>query len=488
MNPESKTREKRRIFIFGAGDAGHSAYHALTFDKDSPFEVVGFIDDAPNKHGKKLNGMKVLGNRHQIKALAHLYKVEEILLPAHNGKPEDLNEVVEICQKVGLSYRVFSALGDIDSVGQCTPPFRTLEFTDMLPLERTHSDRAAVKKVLADKTVLLNGSGGALGMELCRQILQLGCRRLIIVDRYESYLNELVASLYDAFSKGLIIPVLADTDKMEILEKVFESHQPDIVFQAGMRKYAPFLTLNLDDVVRDNYVRTFNLAKVASKFECEHFVMISSLVAAKNRNLTTDSLRIAEVSLEHFFSDTNTRFVIARICDIIENRGGTVSIIENQIRKQQTLTLPSAEAQIYLMSKYSATEFILQALVEKDGTASERRVLVCKPSSRILLSEVATKLASLYGLKLKADIQIKYSAQSKEHADQTARDIWPAESIGSETIQETKANTGVTGKDLESVFKNFVLSNNKKPTLQDWITQTRELIKQCGPDIFVSEP
>ena len=73
--PETEISEKRRIFIFGAGDEGRSAYHTLNVRKNNPFEVVGFIDDAPNKYGKKLNGLKILGNRHHIKALAHLYKV-----------------------------------------------------------------------------------------------------------------------------------------------------------------------------------------------------------------------------------------------------------------------------------------------------------------------------------------------------------------------------------------------------------------------------
>ena len=487
MNPETETREKRRIFIFGAGDAGNSAYQALNLEKNSPFEVVGFIDDAPNKYGKKLHGVKVLGNRHHIKALARLYKVEEILLAESNGNPDVASEVIDICQKVGLRYRVFSSLRDLDTVSRYTFPVRTLQFTDMLPLERIHADRAAVKRVLADKTVLINGSGGALGMELCRQILQLGCRRLIIVDRYESYLNELVASLFNVFSQDLIIPVLGDTDKIDTLEEVFENHQPDIVFHASMRKYVPFLRLNLDDVGQANYVRTFNLAKVASKFKCELFVMISSLAAAQNGNPITDSLRVAEVSLEHFFNDTNTRLTIVRICDVIENRGGIVSLIEEQIRNQQTVTLPSADAEIYLMSKYSTTAFILQALAETDGTASEKRVFICKPSSRMPLVEVASKLANLYGLKLNTDLQIKYTTQSEEHADLTLRNISSSTSIYSPSIKVVKANTGVTSEELKSVFKDFVLNNNNKPALQDWIAQTRELIKLCGPDIFVSE-
>jgi len=487
MNPEVETIEKRRILIFGAGDVGIYAYLTLNLEKNSPFEVVGFISDAPNEYGKKIRGLKVLGNRYHIKTLAQLYKVEEIILAEPNANPEVLNEVVEICQKLGLRYRVFSSLSNVDAVNRNTFPVRTLQFRDLLPLERIHTDRNAVKRILTDKTVLINGSGGALGMELCHQILQLGCRKLIIVDRYESYLAELIVSLLNVFSHDLIIPVLGDTDKIDTLEEVFENHQPDIVFHASMRKYVPFLTLKLDNVGQANYVRTFNLARVASKFNCEHFVMISSLLAAQNSNPIMDSLRVAEVSSEHFFNDTNTCLVIARICDIIENRGGVVSIIEDQIREHQAVTLPSADAQTFLMSKYSAAAFILQTLVEVNKSAPEERVFTCKHSLHMPIVEVASILANLYGLNLKADLPIKYTAQSKENTYLTLKNMSLLTSKYSPSIKLLNPKTVLTSEKLKSIFKDFVLTNNNKPALQDWKAQTKELIKLCGPDIFVSE-
>ena len=488
INPKVETIEKRRILILGAGDVGIYAYLTLNLDKNSAFEVVGFISDAPNEFGKKIHGLKVLGNRHHIKALAQLYKVEEILFANPNANPELINEVVKICQKTGLKYRAFSPLRNVDGVIRNTFPVRALEFIDLLPLERIGMDRNAVKRIMADKTVLVYGSGGALGMELCHQILQLGCRKLIIVDRYESYLSELLVSLISVFSPDLVIPVVLGTDKTDTLEQVFENHQPDIVFHASMRKYVPFLTLNIDDVGQVNYVRTFNLAKIASKSKCKLFVMISSLLAAQNGNPIANSLRVAEVSLSHFFSGTHTRLIIARICDVIENRGGVVSIIEDQIRNHQAVILPSADSQTYLMSKYAAAAFILQTLVEANEAGPERRIFTCKHSLHIPFVEIASKLSNLYGIKFETDLPIKYIAQSKKHTDPTLKNISSSTSIYSPSIIAAKAHTGSTNDQLKSVFKEFVLTGNNKPALQCWKAQTRELIKLCGSDIFVSEP
>jgi FlaA1/EpsC-like NDP-sugar epimerase/lipopolysaccharide/colanic/teichoic acid biosynthesis glycosyltransferase len=487
LNPKTDIREKRKIFIVGANEIGISAYNALCSDKNNPFDIVGFIDDTPNKYGKKLHGIKVLGNCHHIKDLAKLYKVEEIILTKPNSNPKNLSGIINICQKLGLKYWVFSSLRDVDKISQRSLPIRNLKFTDFLPREKVHVDYSVVKKILTDKTVLLNGSCGALGLELCTQILQLGCRKLIIIDRYESYLAELLASIGNVFSYDLIIPVVCDIRKTNTLEEVFENHQPDIVIHASTRKYTPFFTLNIDNVGEDNYLATFKLAKMVSKFKSEFFLMISSLEAAQNGSLITDSLRVAEVSLKHFFNDTDTQLIIARICDIIENRGGVVSVIENQILRQGTVTIPSADTKTFLISKYSAAAFILQTLVDGNNMANERRIFTCKPVLQMSLVEVASKLSNLYGLKLEDDIPIIYTSKYKEHSILSKKETLSDKSIYYPSIKAVKYNMAITDNDLESLFKEFVVNDSNKTIHQDWKAQTRELIKLCKPDDLIVE-
>ena len=478
-NPSINTKGKCTILIYGANETGISAYNALRSDQTSAYNVVGFIDDEPNKYGKNIHGTKVLGNRHHIKDLAELYKVEEIILAKPDSNHENLSAVINICQKLGLKYWVFSSLTDIYKIRRHSSPIRNLKFTDFLPPERAQVDHSFIRKILTGKTVLLNGSGGALGLELCSQILQLGCKKLIIIDRYESYLAELLVSIGNDFSYDLIIPVVCDIGKTDILVEVFENHQPDIVIHASTRKYTPFFTFKLDSVGEDNYVATFKLAKMASKFKSEYFLMISSLEAAQNDSLISASLRVAEVSLKHFFNDTRTRLIIARICDIIENRGGVVSVIENQIREQQIVTLPSADAKTFLMTKYSAAAFILQTLVDANNMIDERRVFTCKPTSKMSLVEVASKLSNLYGLKLEADIPIIYTSQSDEHTDLSPKEILSLQSKYCPIIKAIKFDTGITEKESVSVFKDFVDAADSKRIHTDWKIQTIKLIKLC---------
>jgi FlaA1/EpsC-like NDP-sugar epimerase len=321
-------------------------------------------------------------------------------------------------------------------------------------------------------------------------MLQLGCKKLIVLDRYESYLNELVVGLFNGFPHESIVPVVTDTEKMGNLKRVFENYRPHFVFHAAMRKNRPFLAVDLEDIGLNNYLRTFNLAKVSSIFQCEAFVMISSWMAATQGNYLSDSLRISEVSLEHFFSDTNTRLIVARLCDIIENRGGIVSIIENQIRNRETVILPSEDAQVRFISKDSAAEFVLQTLVEKDKEFSSKTVFICDCEPPVSLSEVARKLAALYGLKLGVDFAVRYAGSSDEGVPKPHSYIASSSStvcLPSQLppdfsflkISDEEKSLDVTHDRVKALFKDFVVGSDKESPYQDWKALTQELISLC---------
>ena len=186
---------------------------------------------------------------------------------------------------------------------------------------------------------------------LCSHILRLGCRKLIVLDRYEAYLTNLWPGCW-AFSpatKSCRVPV--GPDQADVFQDVFLKYRPEVVFQTAMNKYIPFIDSNTGEVVRTNYRRTFGLARMAQNSGCGYFVVISSFSATAGGHLVADTLRIAELSLQAIFAGSTCRLIISRICDVVENRGGLVAIIENQIRKQETIILPSPTAEACLISK-----------------------------------------------------------------------------------------------------------------------------------------
>jgi FlaA1/EpsC-like NDP-sugar epimerase len=481
LHRRNECQPRRRILIYGVCDGGNTACRVLTSERYLPFDVVGFVDDDPAKYGKFINGKKVLGNRHHIKALAQLYRVGEILIADTAINQKKISEIMTISQQANLKCRIWNPSDVFDSLSRPPFPGRENAFSNLLPLNQFAQVPPASAKFLAEKTFLMNGSGGAVGLEICRRLLQLGCARIIIVDRYESYLNELVAAFLKDFSAQKVVPIISEGDEIGGPERLFDNFRPNIVIHAAMRKYVPFLGSDLGDIARTNYLRTFNLARVAAKYQCEGFLMISSLLAARGGNFIADSLRVAEVSLEHFFRETNTRLIIARICDIAENRGGVVSTIENQIRNREAVTLPSAGAQIYLISKYHAAEFILHALMKgaKNRGDGEVRIFACDPGPPIPLITISEKLANSLGLRLGSDIAISFTGQVDNAPSISLREI-SSETSGISPIQrDGMGNLQRNNPDIKTFFKDFVLEGNEGSGIRDWKAWTQGAIKLC---------
>jgi FlaA1/EpsC-like NDP-sugar epimerase len=357
-------------------------------------------------------------------------------------------------------------------------PVRALELADLVHVKKIKMNYKDVRDGLADKTILITGSGGTLGLELCRQLLQVGCKKIIIMERYESYLTELAASLFNLFPKEFVVPVLVASDRLDQLEKAFEKHHPQIVLHTSMRKYVPFFDVNEDDVASTNYMRTFNLANLVAKYNCELFVMVSSLVAAKCDSYISVSLRLAEIALIEFFKGLSTRLVITRLCDILESRGSIIQIIENQIRKQETVTLPSPDAHINLLSKYSAAEFILQSMADAANAKNGEAHFVCEPGAPVPLLEVASKIATLYNLKLGVDFAVKYVEELLDTIASEQAEISVCSCY--DDIKFLKESSRLGSQQFREAIKQFVLNSNKSISYQDWEKQTQELLSKMA--------
>ena len=210
--------------------------------------------------------------------------------------------------------------------------------------------------------MLVAGTSGALGLELCRQILRFAPERLLVLERYEPSLTALVSQLQQTFPTACITPILCPPAGNANIEAVFAEYRPHVVFQNAMRKYLPFFDFQTASILRANYLTTFALAKQAARSGCTHFVLVSSEAAHKRGNLIADSLRAVEIGLRQFFAPTSTRLVIVRLCDVLENRAGIVARLEGQIVHREPIILPHRDAKHALLSKDAAVHFILDAL------------------------------------------------------------------------------------------------------------------------------
>lgn len=391
---------KIRVLIFGAGDAGVVAYRFLTTTKDKPYEVMGFLDDDPIKRYKTLYGKKILGNRYNIDSVIKLYQIHEVFLAVPSAPYEEVQKIIRVCQNAGVKYRIFPTLQDRES-------HRT-NLTDIFEMHEVKVDFTALQNTLQGKRILIAGAHGALGMELCRHILLCAPEQLIILERYEPYLTELMARLPHAFPETPIVPVLYSPESHSNIAEVCGDYTPQIIIHNATRKYLPFFPFQMESIIRANYLLTFTLAKYALRHGCEHFILVSSEEAAQRGNLIADSLRVVEIGLRQFFASHQTRLVIARLCDIMENRGSVIARLEEQIYNRETITLPHREAQCTFLSKHAAAHFILGTLLQVERLLPAEGIFVCQHSTTLCLLDIVQRLAMLKGLQVGRDISVKF--------------------------------------------------------------------------------
>ena len=390
--------KKRRVFIFGAGNAGALVFRCLRASQEA-YEVIGFLDDDPAKRHKTLYGRKVLGNRFNLEALVELYQAHEVLLALPSAPAREIAAIVQACQKAGVPYRFFPTLSEGQGGQRAEPLFETPD----VPLTST-----SLPAILTGKRVLIAGTSGAVGLELCRQILRFAPERLLVLERYEPSLTALVSQLQQTFPAARITPILCPPAGNANLEAVFAEYSPHVVFQNAMRKYLPFFDFQTASILHANYLATFALAKQAMRSGSTHFVLVSSEAAHKRGNLIGDSLRAVEIGLRQFFAPTATRLVIVRLCDVLENRGGIVARLEGQIVNHEPIILPYNNAKHALLSKDATVHFILDALGLAESLAPREGIFVCPSASAVSLLDIAQRLAMLHGYRLGTDIPLYF--------------------------------------------------------------------------------
>lgn len=98
---------KKQVLIWGAGDAGELCLRYLLKETNPPYHVVGFVDDNPQKRGKKIRGIPVLGNRHHMDILIQLYNIKEIIVAIYAANSFELQQIYSFCHQLGVKTRWF---------------------------------------------------------------------------------------------------------------------------------------------------------------------------------------------------------------------------------------------------------------------------------------------------------------------------------------------------------------------------------------------
>lgn len=224
---------------------------------------------------------------------------------------------------------------------------------------------APVEKVnaleeLRYKVVLVTGSAGSIGSELCHQIAAAGAATLILLDVAESPLVELARKLEVKYPRVQIVPRLQDICQSRRMSRLFAKYKPQLVFHAAAYKHVPLLQQFVWSAINTNAWGTYVVAKLAQRYKAERFVLLSTDKAVDPQCLMGATKWLAEEWMAMWSAQSkHTQFITIRFGNVIGSRGSVLPQWAAQLRQGQPLTVTSEAMERFFISTPDACRRLL---------------------------------------------------------------------------------------------------------------------------------
>ncbi|MFK8068620.1 MAG: polysaccharide biosynthesis protein [Gammaproteobacteria bacterium] len=399
-----------RVLVIGAGRAGETMVRDLL--RDSNYIAVGFVDDNPRLHKRKIQGIPVLGGLGSLERIVEESAIDSLLIAVPSATKAQIKKIITLCEKTGRPFQMLPMI-TTDSAGeiykQSLSDVREVSIDDLLGRDKIELDWSIIRKGIAGKRVLVTGGGGSIGSELCRQIAKLNPASIMIFEQGEFNLYDIDRTLRLEFPDLLLESRLGDVHDMVSIDAAFKSFRPDVVFHTAAYKHVPMLQGQVREALRNNVLGTRVVAYAADKYECEKFVLISTDKAVNPTSIMGASKRIAEMMCEAKNTVSKTRYITVRFGNVLGSAGSVVPLFQQQIAAGGPVTVTHKEMTRFFMTIPEACQLILQS--GSMGEGGEIFVLdMGEPISILYLAEQMIKLS---WKKPGQDIEIKFTGLRK---------------------------------------------------------------------------
>ena len=399
----AKGVEPQPVILLGAGNAALSLIDEL--NRNPYWYVIGVLDDNPNKVGRQMGGVRILGHWEQLEQIARDSNCKHAVLAVGATNHATRRRVFELCERAHIKLLVIPDVQELMSGQVKVSQIRYVDVDDLLGRDPVSLDTGGLRQMLEGKSVLVTGGGGSIGSELCRQIARFKPGELIIFELSEFALYRITEDLKRTFPQQKVVPVVGDIKDRARLEEIFEHHRPAIVYHAAAYKHVPILEENNAwQAVRNNALGTRMLADVAARFDIERFVYISSDKAVNPTNVMGATKRLAEMILQYQHSMATLPMVLVRFGNVLGSSGSVIPKFREQIANGGPITVTHPDITRYFMSIPEATQLVLQAGLM--GRGGETFVLDMGQPIRIV--DLARTMVRLSGYT-EADIPIAFT-------------------------------------------------------------------------------
>ena len=389
--------------IIGAGSAGDILVRELLGKQMEEGRPVCLIDDNPNKHGKYLNGVPIVGGRDRIRSAAEKYRVTKIIFAIPTASMKDRGEVLTLCAQTGRQVLTMPSIRE--TLGVADPSMqhlKTVRIEDLLGREPVRLDTSTVNAFIRGRTVLVTGGGGSIGSELCRQIAANSPKRLIILDIYENNAYDIQQELLRVYGTALdlCVEIASVRDKAKVYS-ITDRYRPDIIFHAAAHKHVPLMEHNPEEAVKNNIFGTYHVVRAAEKYGVKKFVMISTDKAVNPTNVMGASKRFCEMILQSRREST-TEYCSVRFGNVLGSNGSVVPLFEKQIAAGGPITVTDKRITRFFMTIPEAVQLVLEA----GAMAEQNQIFVLDMGQPVKILSLAENMIRLHGLTPYKDIDI----------------------------------------------------------------------------------
>ncbi len=397
----------KRALILGGGYAGLQVAHELQHNHSLGAQVVGFLDDAPDMQGLRIQGIPVLGTTAQLPEIVARYQIQQVIISIPSAKGSTIRNFAKRAHEAGTLVYTVPGLCQMLQGETWKPILQKISIEDLLRREPIELNHAALGEHLRDTVVMVTGAGGSIGSEICRQVAAFGPSRLVLLGRGEGSLWKIERDIRDLFPSLPITLELCDIRNPRRLKQAFLRWRPEIVFHAAAHKHVPYLEEHPEEAMENNIFGTQNVVHAAVSVGTRVFVNISTDKAINPTNVLGASKYIAErvVLMGAQDAPTGSRYVTVRFGNVLASRGSVVPIFQAQIESGGPVTVTHPDMHRYFMTIPEASQLVLQAgLMGENG-----KVYVMDMGAPVKIVDLATDMIRLAGLEPGRDIKIRFT-------------------------------------------------------------------------------
>ncbi len=436
-------KKSQRILIYGTGTKGASLVTQL--QTSEVHTVVGFIKYGPSVSNQTLMDKPInyFETEDDLKELVQDLNIDSVLFAHSREARDEKDRLIHYCADLGVKILVAPSISEAVGGKVMNQAIRAIRVEDLLGRDEIKINMEAITDNFAGKVVMVTGSAGSIGSELCRQLAGFGVKKLVLFDNAETPMHNIRLELEERFPDLDFVPVIGDVRLLPRLDYAFRKWRPQIVFHAAAYKHVPLMEENPCESVLVNVAGSRNVADKCIEYDVEKMVMVSTDKAVNPTNIMGCTKRLAEIyvqslglAIEKGLHAGRTKFVTTRFGNVLGSNGSVIPRFREQIAKGGPITVTHPEITRFFMTIPEACRLVMEAATMSTGN----QIFVFDMGESVKIAHLAKRMIELAGLVPGKDIEIAYTG------------LRPGEKLYEEVLSNTE-NTIPTDHDRIRIAK-----------------------------------